>query len=188
MKNQEISSLFTIESIEPSSDGNIGESLLFKSRTSDKSKNLSKEEIQQISQLVRTFSKDCLGMNLSDKTNPRQNALDSTFYPVRDNETIKWDEPLFDSDGYSNTLIALSSFDVVTKCSIAYVVWDRKTGQCKNRDCEDLTIGNTPMSDEDRADRQAKLLETLRSGDGIPKEDGEVLASRLENLSRPRGG
>lgn len=184
MKTQEIFSIY----LEIKGTESIGLTSVFQSQTSDKAKNLSKEEIQEISELVRAFSKDRLGMHLSDKSNPSQNALDLTFYPVRDNDTIRWDEPLFDSDGYPNTLIALSAFDVVTKCSIAYMVWNRKTGQCKNKDCEDLTIGNTPMSNQDIAIREAHLLEILRSGDGISNEDGEVLASRLEGQSRPRSG
>lgn len=99
-----------------------------------------------------------------NRDEPKSMALAMTHYPVRPDETIQWNQPLWDSDGYPHTLISISAREVVTRVSIAYVIWDRKTGLCtSHHDGDTMTIGNTPMSDAERQKRMDQAIETLRA-------------------------
>lgn len=92
-------------------------------------------------------------------------ALARTHYPPRAGELVDWSKPLYDSDGYPHVLIDLAAIEVVTKHSFTYVVWERKTGECRRKDCDDLVIGNTPMTEAERERRRAiggALLDGLR--------------------------
>lgn len=104
------------------------------------------------------------GQALVDRHEPKSMALAMTHYPVKPDEAIQWDQPLWDSDGYPHTLISISAREVVTRVSIAYVIWDRKTGLCtSHHDGDTMTIGNTPMSDAERQKRMDQAIETLRA-------------------------
>ena len=68
---------------------------------------------------------------------------------------MDWSLPLFDSDGYEHRLVDLGGIQVVTKVSFAYVVWDRRTLEMRdNPGPGELTIGNTPMAEEERERRR----------------------------------
>lgn len=64
---------------------------------------------------------------------------------------IDTNSPLFDSDGYQHTFVVGNGTHIVTKYSFAYAVWDAKTGACLVVNCDGLTLGNTPLADEERA-------------------------------------
>lgn len=142
-------------------------------------RNLKPEQASQAASLVAEFAKRELGLVVIDPRAPIEAALRSTSYPVRSDESIRWDKPLFDSDGYEHTLISLSSREVVTKYSFAYSVWDRKTGACQREGCSDMTISNTRMSDEVR--------EARRAGAGEVLAELHALAADQKNTDRPRG-
>lgn len=66
-------------------------------------------------------------------------------------DAVDWDGPLWDSAGWQHQLVVKGSREVVTKQSITYAVWDRRTGCCLRADCEDLKMTNAPMNESVRA-------------------------------------
>ncbi|TBR76827.1 MAG: hypothetical protein EPN64_06285 [Burkholderiaceae bacterium] len=104
-----------------------------------------------------------------DPLRPNAGVVSQSHYPGRPNESVDWVAPLFDSDGYPHTLVALGAVQAVTKVSFAFAVWDRKTLTC-NVDGHELRLGNTPMSSEERARRKAEGLALLRSLDASKPE------------------
>lgn len=141
-------------------------------------RNLKPEQASHAASLVAEFAKRELGLVVIDPRAPVETALRTTSYPVDAEEDIRWDKPLFDSDGYEHTLISLGGIEVVTKHSFAYAVWNRKTGVCQREGCSEMTISNTPMSEEVREARRAAA--------------GEILAdlhaqAAIDNANRPRG-
>lgn len=137
------------------------------------------------SEAIANFAKSHLDMVLVDRSNLAATALASTYYPVRDDELIQWDQPLFDSDGFPHSLVAMNALDVVTRCSISFAVWNRKTGACKMPDTHGYTIGNTPMSNATRALRREEVLQTLRSNPVMFEQDKRELAQRLASIPMP---
>lgn len=131
---------------------------------------------------IASFAKSHLDLVLVDRSNLAAAALACTYYPVRDDERIQWDQPLFDSDGFPHSLVALNAFNVVTRCSISLIVWDRKTGTCKMPDTDGFTIGTIPMSAETRALRREETLQALRDNTAMTSQDKEELAHRLESI------
>jgi hypothetical protein len=123
----------------------------------------------------------------------------ASSHPPRDGENVDWSCRLFDSDGYEHSLVVLGGVQVVTKLAFAYVVWDRRVGQCVSHlhsGDGPLAIGNEPMSDLERHRRQVAAVEALRqmypSGDprlvALESQLGvSSPAPRLER-ERPRGG
>jgi hypothetical protein len=145
---------------------------------------LSPETKEIFKTLLANFAKEHLGAVLVDRYNPKDAALALTHYKPRPDEAIDWTKPLYDSDGFEHALIAMSSLEVVTKSQIAYVQWDRKTGECKRDGCTDMKIGNAPMSDEVRAARRAeaeKVMNDLRQH----AADVDRLMSVFESRLRP---
>lgn len=142
---------------------------LFESKNSEQIKDLLTETFNELNQqdkeeLIGAFKvalESTTSHKIVDRYSLIQQATALTHYPVRDDENIKWDEPLFDSDGFPNVLVSLGAREVVTRCSVAYVIWDRKTGVCKNADAQDLSISNTPMAPEEKRRREEVALQIL---------------------------
>lgn len=88
-------------------------------------------------------------------------AIARSHYPPRPDEKIDWTQPLFDSDGYRHVLVELGGVEVVSKCSFAYVPWDRRTGVCRRENSDGLTLGNTPLSQAERDRRRAQAQAVL---------------------------
>jgi hypothetical protein len=103
----------------------------------------------------------------ADPARPNAEVVAASYEPTKPDEAIDWSLPLFDTDGYPHRLVELSSIQVVTKYSFAYVVWDRRTLEMMNNPGPDsLRIGNTPMSEAERERRRqigAALLSELHA-------------------------
>jgi hypothetical protein len=80
-------------------------------------------------------------------------AIARSHYPPRPGEQIDWTQPLYDSEGNEHQLVALGGIEVVTRSSFCYVPWQRRDGKCRRENCDDMTLSNAPMSEEERARR-----------------------------------
>lgn len=121
---------------------------------------LTDEELNIMRELVVGFAARRLGLQMVPKHDPQKAALALTSYPVKEGETIRWDRPLFDSEGYEHTLVSLGAREVVTKQSFTFSVWDRKTGRCHREGADGMTISNRPMSPQERSRRAAQAQAT----------------------------
>lgn len=124
------------------------------------------EHMQAFRAMVADFARDHLGLLIVDRRDPSALALASTLNPVKVGEPVQWDQPLFCSDGFQNSLVVLGARDVITMSATAYVVWDRLTGKCKMAGCEGLTIGNSPLSEQETRRRHHQNIGVLR---GMPQ-------------------
>lgn len=96
-----------------------------------------------------------IGADPADPARPNAEAVAASHYPSTNGEEIDWALPLFDSDGYPHRLVELGGIQVVTRHSFAFVIWDRKSlSMVYNPDETPLTIGNTPMTPEERERRR----------------------------------
>ncbi len=123
-------------------------------------RSLTDEEFNTMRELVVGFAARRFGLQMVSKHDPQKTALTLTSYPVTEGETIRWDRPLFDSEGFEHTLVSLGAREVVTKQSFTFSVWDRKTGSCHREGAEGMTIGNKPMSPQERSRRAAQAQAT----------------------------
>jgi len=123
-------------------------------------RSLTDDEFNTMRELVVGFAARRLGLQMVPKHDPQKVALTLTSYPVAEGEAIRWDRPLFDSEGYEHTLVSLGAREVVTKQSFTFSVWDRKTGRCHREGAEELTIGNKPLSPQERVRRAAQAQAT----------------------------
>lgn len=102
----------------------------------------------------------------SDPARPNAAVVNASFDPTRENEKIDWSLPLYDSDGYQHTLVGLGGAQAVTRQAFLFVVWDRRTLTLANdpglEGESPLSLGNTPMTDEERGRRRALALDALR--------------------------
>lgn len=125
----------------------------------------------------------------ADPARPNAEVVAASYEPTKKGETIDWSLPLFDSDGYPHRLVELSSIQVVTKYSFAYVVWDRRTLEMLNNPGQDtLRIGNTPMPEEERERRRqvgAALLGELHAQAHAQQESAQDQDD--ERAAAPRG-
>ena len=129
-----------------------------------------------------------VGAEPADATRPNAEAVAASHYPSKDDEEIDWALPLFDSDGYPHRLVELAAIQLVTKVSFVYALWDRRTlTLVNNPDQTPLTIGNTPMSPEEREGRRqlgAALLGDLHAQAAAQRAGGD---QDDERSSAPRG-
>lgn len=123
-------------------------------RVSSLHQKMTDEDRKVFAVLVNNFAEEHLGARIVPRYDHRGTALALTGYKPRKDEAIQWDQPLYDSEGYEHCLAHLGAVEVVTKHSFTYSVWDRKTGVCRRDGCTDLTISNTPMSQQERASRR----------------------------------
>lgn len=112
------------------------------------------ESKRAFSNLLADFAREHLGMVVVPRNDARAQALALSGYKVTDKDAIRWDQPLFDTDGFEHSLVALGSREVVTKQSFTYSVWDRRTGSCLRADCADLRISNEPLDEVVRLQRR----------------------------------
>ena len=128
-----------------------------------------------------------VGAAPADASRPNAEAVAASYYPLTNGEEIDWALPLFDSDGYPHRLVELGGIQVVTRHSFAFVIWDRKSlSMVNNPDGTPLTIGNTPMSPEERERRRqvgAAMLGDLHAQAAQRAEDDQD----DERSSTPRG-
>ncbi len=124
------------------------------------------EDKSVFAQLLGEFARSHLGMTLVNRFDSRGAALATTHYPQRQNESIDWSRPLFDSEGFEHTLIDLGGVEVVTKQGFTYCVWDRATGGCRRAEATDLMLSNTPLTPEQRERRAHEAAMALGALDG----------------------
>lgn len=101
-----------------------------------------------------------------DPARPNAAVVNASFDPTRENEKIDWSLPLYDSDGFQHALVGLGGVQAVTRHAFVFVVWDRRSLKLVNDPGlagePPLSLGNTPMTDEERSRRRALALNALR--------------------------
>jgi len=126
----------------------------------------------------------------ADPARPNAEVVAASYQPTTKGEAVDWALPLFDSDGYPHRLVELGAVQVVTKYSFAFAVWNRKTLQLISHQApEGLTIGNTPMSPQERERRfkaGAAMLATLQELHAESAGQAET-PSDEERRDAPRG-
>lgn len=135
-------------------------------RQSSLAQRIRPEDKPVFGQLLDLFARQHLGMALVDRYSRKDVALATTHYPPRAGESIDWGGRLYDSDGFEHALAILGGIEVVTAQSFTYCVWDRRTGRCLREEASDLTLGNTPMTPEQRENRTAlaeQAFSTMKS-------------------------
>lgn len=109
-----------------------------------------------------------------DPLRPNADAVAASHYPTRSDEAVDWSQPLYDSEGFEHRLVELGGIQVVTRISFAFAIWDRKSLTLVGPDVgEAQTIGNTPLSAEERERRRDAaqlILEDLRVAPSEPNE------------------
>jgi len=117
-------------------------------------------DASQIADLDR-IARDRFGMRLVPVEKGAAQALALSGYPVKPEEPIQWGKPLYDTDGFEHSLVALGSLEVVTKQHFTYAVWDRKTGRCLREGCSELAISNAIPDEAARAERREAASQVL---------------------------
>lgn len=115
-----------------------------------------------------------VGAQPRDPLRPNADAVAASHYPTRSDEAVDWSQPLYDSEGFEHRLVELGGIQVVTRISFAFAIWDRKSLTLVGPGVGDAqTIGNTPLSAEERERRRDAaqlLLEDLRVAPSEPNE------------------
>lgn len=115
-----------------------------------------------------------VGAPPQDPLRPNADAVAASHYPTRSDEPVDWSQPLYDSEGFEHRLVELGGVQVVTRISFAFAIWDRKSLTLVGPDVGEVqTIGNTPLSAEERERRRVAaqlLLEDLRVAPSEPNE------------------
>lgn len=124
--------------------------------------------------LVRTMLDRLDSEQMRDAARPNAAVVLASHDPTRKDERIDWSLPLFDSDGFEHALVVLGGVQVVTRHSFVFAVWDRRSlhlvhdpGMAGE---PPLSLGNTPMTDEERRRRESNALAALRQ---IDQQDNE---------------
>lgn len=154
----------------------------------DHVRTLVQEALHQLDDDFKPAEVRKIGADPADPTRPNAEAVAASYYPSTNGEGIDWSLPLFDSDGYPHRLVELGGIQVVTRHSFAFVIWDRKSlSMVNNPDDAPLTIGNTPMSPEERERRRqvgAALLGDLHAQAAAQRAEED---QGDERSSAPRG-
>jgi hypothetical protein len=154
----------------------------------DTVRNLVQEALHQLDDDYKPAEVRKVGAEPADAARPNAEAVAASYYPSTNGEDIDWSLPLFDSDGYPHRLVELGGIQVVTRHSFAFVIWDRKSlSMVNNPDDTPLTIGNTPMSPEERDHRRqvgAALLGDLHAQAAAQRAEEDL---DDERSSAPRG-
>lgn len=92
---------------------------------------------------------------------PNRAVAMASAYPPRAGEAVDLAGPLYDSEGFAHRLVSLSSREAVTCLPGGFhALFDRATFKCLQH--LDLSLRNTPLSEEERQAQEAASLLALR--------------------------
>lgn len=92
--------------------------------------------------------------------------------------SIDVEKPLYDSDGYEHHFVTKSSREIVTVRTGIFCIWDVRTGACLRSGVEECRLTNTPLSEEELAQRREEGRRMLA--------DLHEQARQAQATSRPR--